>query len=69
MVENSVISYIPKIMCRFNSALIKIPSAFMLEVNNLSIKSICKCKETRLSKIIFKRIKLRIFTTWFQDFL
>ena len=49
-------------MYRFDATLTKIPQAlfyfiFILEINNLTLKSICKCKETKLSKVIFKITK------------
>ena len=50
-----MMSVLPKLICRFNAILIKIPAEFFEDMDNLILKFILKGKGTRIAKTILKK--------------
>ena len=51
-----MMSVLPKLICRFNAILIKIPAEFFEDMDNLILKFILKGKGTRIAKTILKKM-------------
>lgn len=57
-----------KLIYRFNTVLTKILAAFLIEIDEIILKFIWKCKDHTIAKSVLKEEQIwRNFTIWFQN--
>lgn len=62
-------SLLPKVICRLNAIVIKIPTAFFTVVKMQTLKFLWNCKKLRSQNNFKKEQSWKIYTSHFQNLL